>query len=261
MCLPCHRLVALLLLATLMLAQKPALRVCADPNNLPFSNREGQGFENKLAELLAANMNTRLEYTWWSQRKNFARQSLEAGACDAVMGVPSGMEDVLTTDSYYRSSYVFVSRRDRNLQATSLLDPRLSDLRIGVHVVGDDFAPPAYALAHRGITRNVTGFSLFGISGEQNPARKLIDAVENGDIDIAIVWGPIAGYFSHAEKAALAIAPVQPPMFLGVPFTYQISAAVRSGNETLKAEINRILQSQSAAVDRILTTYDVPQLP
>jgi quinoprotein dehydrogenase-associated probable ABC transporter substrate-binding protein len=212
-----------------------------------------------LAELLAANMNQKLEYTWWSERKNFAKQSLAAGACDAVMGIPAGMEGVLTTDAYYRSTYVFVSRRDRNLQIASLADPRLANLQIGVHVVGDDLAPPAYALAHRGITRNVTGFSLFGAKDELNPARKLVEAVGNGSLDVAIVWGPIAGYFAQSEKVPLSIAPVEPPMFLGVPFTYGISAGVRPGNEVLRDKLNAILQSQSVAIRQILTSYDVPQ--
>jgi mxaJ protein len=261
MYLPYRKLIVLIAAAIPIFAQRPVLRVCADPNNLPFSNRQGQGFENKLAEFLAANMNTRLEYTWWSERKNFAKQSLTGNACDAVMGVPTGMEDVLTTDPYYGSTYVFVSRRDRDLHITSLLDPRLSDLRIGVHVVGDDFAPPAYFLAHRGITRNVTGFSLFGTYGDPSPARKLVAAVENGDVDIAIVWGPIAGYFAQSMKPSLAISPVRPSAFQGIPFTYQISAAVRPRNQTLQAELNRILASQAPAIRQILTSYDVPEFP
>lgn len=256
---PFRKAVAFFLAALPVFAAEGVFRVCADPNNLPYSNRQGEGFENKIAELLAAGMNSRLEYTWWSERKNFAKHSLETGACDAVTGVPAGMEDVLTTEPYYRSSYVFVSRSDRDLRITSLIDARLADLRIGVNVVGDDFAPPAYALAYRGITRNVTGFSLFGGVNELNPARKLIDAVENGTVDVAIAWGPIAGYFAAREREPLQVTPVQPPVFLGVPFTYRISAGVRAGNEKLKAELDRILRSQASAVRGILSSYDVPQ--
>jgi mxaJ protein len=250
------------LIAVPVLAQAPpTLRVCADPNNLPFSNQQGQGFENKLAELVAANMNAKLEYTWWSERKSFAKKSLDAGACDVVMGIARGVEDVLTTRPYYRSSYVFVSRQDRKLQITSLGDSRLADLRIGIHVVGDDFAPPAFALAHRGISQNVLGYSLFGSYGEPNPPHKLIAAVENGEVDLAIVWGPFAGYFAQNSTAPLEIAPVKPAMFLGVPFAYDISAAVRQGNTALKWELDRILQTQSAAVQELLSRYAVPQVP
>ncbi|MBV8819839.1 MAG: quinoprotein dehydrogenase-associated putative ABC transporter substrate-binding protein, partial [Acidobacteriaceae bacterium] len=242
-------------------AQPVTLRVCADPNNLPFSNQHGQGFENKLAELVAMNLNTRLEYTWWSERKSFAKKSLDAGACDVVMGIPSSMPDVLATKPYYRSTYMFVSRQDRKLEITSLLDARLADLRIGIHVVGDDFAPPALALAHRGIAQNVIGFSLFGQYGEANPPRKLIDAVVNGDVDVAIVWGPFAGYFAQSAKAPLAMAPVTPPMFMGVPFAYDISAGVRQDNELLKTQLDRILTAQSGAVQQMLSSYGVPQVP
>ncbi len=260
MCSAFLRFTFLPLFALSAVAQQATLRVCADPNNLPFSNQQGQGFENKLAELIAANMNARLQYTWWSERKSFAKKSFDANACDVVLGVPTGLPDVLTTRPYYRSTYVFVSRQDRNLQPTSLTDPHLKDLRIGMHVVGDDFAPPAFALAHQGISQNIVGFSLFGQYGEANPPRKLIDAVENGAVDIAIVWGPFAGFFAQDAKLPLVITPVTPAVFLGIPFTYDISAGVRTGNDALKEQLERILQSQSAAVRQILTTYGVPEV-
>src|SRR5579863_8616553 len=155
-------------------AEPAVLRVCADPNNMPFSNQQEQGFENKVADLIAANMNAKVEYTWWSQHKNFAKQSLGAGACDVILGVTAGIEGVLTTAPYYHSTYVFVWRQDRDLQIKSLLDPQLAAMRIGMHVVGDDFAPPAIALARQGITKNIIGFSLFGEYGDVNPPRKLI---------------------------------------------------------------------------------------
>jgi quinoprotein dehydrogenase-associated probable ABC transporter substrate-binding protein len=255
------RLALIVLTAAPILAAGAALRVCADPNNLPFSNRQQQGFENKLADLLAATMNATPEYTWWSQRKSFAKKSLDEGACDVVLGVPAALPDVLTTKPYYRSTYVFVSRHDRNLQISSLSDPRLSQLRIGIHIAGDDYAPPAFALAHRGITQNVVGFSLFGEYGEPNPPRKLIDAVESGAVDVAIVWGPFAGYFALGAQAPLDIAPVTPSTFMGIPFAYDISAAVRNGNNTLKTQLDQILQSRSVAVRTLLDQYGVPRIP
>lgn len=260
MYLPCRKLALVAITMLPLIAQSSVLRVCADPNNLPFSNHEQQGFENKLADLLASNIGTKLEYSWWSQRKSFAKKSLDQGACDVIMGVPASLPEVLTTSPYYRSTYVFVTRHDRNLHITSLADPRLSQLRIGIHVVGDDYAPPAFALAHRGITQNVVGFSLFGQYGEPNPPRKLIDAVESGAVDVAIVWGPFAGYFSKAAAIPLDVTPVTPSAFLGVPFTYEISAAVRSGNDALRAKLDETLRSQSAAVHRILDKYAVPQI-
>lgn len=260
MCSACRSAVLVCFTALTVWAQPATLRVCADPNNLPFSNEQQQGFENKLADLIAQSMNAKLEYTWWVERKSFAKKSLNAGACDVVMGIPSNMGDILTTEPYYRSTYVFVSRKDRNLQIESLTDPRLADLRIGIHVVGDDLAPPAAALAHRGVVNNVVAFSLYGAYGEANPPRKLIDAVENGDVDVAIAWGPLAGYFAKNAELPLAITPVNPPMFLGVPFAYEISAGVREGNAALQSQLNHILQQQSPAIQAILASYGVPQV-
>jgi mxaJ protein len=176
------------------------------------------------------------------------------------MGVPASLDQVTATAPYYRSTYVFVSRRDRDLNIASLADPRLSNLRIGIHVTGEDLAPPAYVLAERGITRNVVGFSLFGAYGEENPPRKIVDAVERGDVDVAIVWGPFAGFFAQSAKAPLEITPVAPRMFFGVPFTYDISMAVRKGNDALKDELNGVLERESAAIQRLLAQYGVPEV-
>lgn len=245
---------------TMLAANQPVLRVCADPNNLPFSNQQGEGFENKLAELFATQLGAKLEYTWWTERKSFLKNSLEAGRCDLVIGLPASLTSVATTKPYYQSTYVFVSRHDRNLHVTSLSDPRFSGWRVGVHVVGDDYAPPAAALARRGITGNIVGFSLFGLHGAISPARKLIDAVTAGQIDVAMVWGPFAGYFAKQEKAALDIVPVSPKTFLAIPFTYQIAAGVRKGDQILLARVDEAITINSAEIRRILDQYGVPQV-
>lgn len=249
-----------LLSASLATATTP-IRVCADPNNLPLSNRQGEGLENKLAQVIGKQLGRPVEYVWWSQRKNFATHSLDQNACDLVLGVPASMPGVLTTTPYYRSSYVFVSRSDKNLRISSLADPRLANLRIGINVVGDDYAPPAFALAREGITRNVIGYSLFGEYGEVSPAKKIIDAVSRGDVDIAIVWGPLAGYFAHASSVSLIINPVMPSTYFGVPFVFEIAAAVRTGNNALQSELNQVLISNSEAVRQLITEYQVPQAP
>jgi mxaJ protein len=151
------RCLSLIFIAVLpsVAAEQRILRVCADPNNMPFSNDRREGFENRLAEMIAGKLSAKLEYTWWSERKSFVRNSLDQGRCDVVMGVPATLESITATNPYYRSTYVFVSRQDRKLDITSLDDPRLKNWRIGIHVVGDDYAPPAYALARRGITSNI----------------------------------------------------------------------------------------------------------
>src|SRR5581483_8068662 len=140
------------------------LRVCADPNNLPFSNQRLEGFENKIAGLLARDLNAEVEYTWWAQRRGFIRNTLKARACDVVMGVPSGFEMAQTTAPYYRSTYVFVYRQDSGLKVGSFDDPVLHKVKIGVQVIGDDGAnaPPAHALSNRGIVGNVRGYTVYG---------------------------------------------------------------------------------------------------
>lgn len=247
-------------LSLLIAGENGVFRVCADPNNLPFSNDRGEGLENKLAEMMAAELGAKLEYTWWSERKSFIRNSLDQGRCDAIMGVPTTLESVTATKSYYRSTYVFVSRRDRKLDVASLDDARLANWRIGIHVVGDDYAPPAAALARRGITANIVGFSLFGEYREPNPAAKLIDAVVRGDVDVAIVWGPLAGYFAKNANVPIDVAPVSPATFLAVPFTFDISIGLRKGNDMLRDQLDAALERDSLAIQQVLSNYGVPQV-
>jgi quinoprotein dehydrogenase-associated probable ABC transporter substrate-binding protein len=238
------------------------LRICADPNNLPFSNDKQQGFENKIANLLANDLGERVEYTWWAQRRGFIRNTLKAGTCDLVMGVPAGFEMALTTSPYYRSSYVFISRKDLRLNIESLDDPRLRSLRIGVQMVGDDFSnsPPAHALSNRGIITNVKGFTVYGDYAQPNPPARIVEAVAKKEIDVAIVWGPLAGYFAKQSQSALEIAPVSPQIdrpFL--PFVFDIAMGVRRGDQQLKDQLEQVLERRRAEINHILAEYGVPR--
>ena len=239
------------------------LRVCADPNNLPFSNARGEGFENKIAELLAADMRAELRYTWWAQRRGFFRNTLRAGECDVVIGVPASFEPALTTAPYYRSIYAFVYRKDKNLNVRSLDDEILRRLRIGVQLVGDDGAnaPPAHALAARGVVQNVRGYTVYGDYARPDPTARIVEAVAEGEIDLGIVWGPQAGYFARRQKAPLEVVPVRPeidPPFL--PFVYDISMGVRRGDEALLAELESFLERRRDDIGRILDGYGVPRV-
>lgn len=257
----CFRFLSYLLaVVPLVSADLRTVRVCADPNNLPFSNQRGEGFENRLAELLASSIGATPVFVWWSERKSLVKNTLDEGRCDLLMGVPGALESATITRPYYRSTYVFISRKDRNLQIASLADARLAKWRIGIHVVGDDYAPPAYALGGRGITANVKGYSLFGAFGEPNPPARLIDAVVSGDVDVAIVWGPLAGYFASRENTLLEVTPVSPPSYMGVPFVYDISIGVVKGNEILRTSLNEALRRKCAEVNSILKEYGVPQV-
>jgi mxaJ protein len=239
-------------------------RVCADPNNLPFSNRKGEGLENHLAQLIAAELESTVRYTWFPQRRGFIRNTLAADSCDVIMGIPTGADRVLTTRPYYRSSYVFVSRKDRHLSIRSFDDPALRRLKIGVQLVGDDYnnTPPVHALSRRGIVGNLEGYSVYGDYSQANPPARIIDAVVSGAVDIAIAWGPLAGYFGRHSGAALDIAPVSPSVDPpGLRFTFDISLGVRPADSTLKEQLEAVLDRRRSGIDSILTEFGVPLVP
>jgi mxaJ protein len=243
------------------IADARELRVCADPNNLPFSNERGEGFENKIAELIADELGVTLSYTWWAQRRGFIRNTLNTGSCDLVTGTTNGIEMLRTTLPYYRSGYTFVTRQD-GPKVSSLDDPILHNLRIGIQLVGEDGAnpPPSEALARRGIVDNVRGYLVYGDYREQNPAAAIMDAVAKGEIDVAIVWGPVAGYFAGRESVPLKIALVTPqndgPR---VPMVFDINMGVRRDDPTLRDEINAALSKLRPKIDAVLANYGVPR--
>src|SRR5688572_23745762 len=199
-------------LAVAVAAPSPrVLRVCSDPNNMPFSNERQEGFENRIAALLAKELGAKLEYVWWAQRRGYVRNTIKAGLCDVYIGVPAAMEMLSTTAPYYRSTYVFVHRKGA-ARVESLDSPALRKLRVGVQLIGDDYAntPPAHALARRGIINNVRGYSVIGDYSKPNPPSRIIKAVASGEIDVAIAWGPMAGYFARRQPVPLEVAPIQP---------------------------------------------------
>lgn len=244
-------------------AQAPnKLRVCADPNNLPYSNEKQEGFENKLADLIARDLGREVDYTWWAQRRGFFRLTLKAQQCDVVMGVPVSSERALTTDPYYRSTYVFVTRKDRNLDIRSINDPRLKQLKVGVQIIGDDYnnSPPAEALAKRGAVKNVVGYTVYGNYLTPNPTARIVEAVAKSDVDVAIVWGPQAGFFAAQQTVPLTITPVQPKADGPVPFTFEISLGVRRSDAQFRKQLNRILARHKQDIDRLLAEYHVPRI-
>jgi mxaJ protein len=240
-------------------ADQRTLRVCADPNNLPFSNQAEDGLENKLARIIAHDLDADLKNVWFSEHKNFLKHSLNAGLCDAVLGVPVDIDDALLTRPYYRSTYVMVARADRDLKISSLYDPALKNiLRIGLHMVGDDYAPPGHLLAAQGLSSQLVGYSLYGAYGEANPPARLIDAVANNEIDLAIVWGPFAGYFAKNTPVPLAIHPVSPIRFRMIPFTYSIGVAVRKGDIALQAAMQQVLDKECRTIQALVKEYGFP---
>ena len=239
------------------------LRVCADPNDLPYSNRAGLGFENKLAEMLGQSLGKQVRFVWHIQGSKFL-SNLYKGECDVVMGLPTADHayGALTTEPYYRSAYVLVYRADAPYRLKSLDDPRLHTLRIGVHSVGADdaYLPTGIALARRGIAKNVRNFNFFeGYYRHANPSANLINAVADGDIDVALAWGPLAGYFATREPVKLTVVPLTPTHAV-LPFQFSISMAVGHDDAALRDELNAFLASHRAAIHSLLADYGVPQL-
>jgi mxaJ protein len=242
-------------------AEPDTLRVCADPNNLPFSNRTGEGFENKLAEMVAQKFGKAVVYTWWAQRRGFIRHTLKAGDCDVVMGVPAHYDLVETTRPYYRSTYVFVSQTARHLQLDAIDDPKLRSLAIGVHLIGDDGnnTPPAHAMGQQGIIDNVHGFMIYGDYREPAPPARLIEAVEHGEIDVAAAWGPLAGFAAKQSKVQLTVAPiVAGERFAPQQFQFDIAMGVRKGDHALRDRLNDFIAQHRAEVAALLQSYGVP---
>jgi mxaJ protein len=237
------------------------LKVCADPNNLPFSNQAREGFENKLIDIIARDLGASVTYTWWAQRRGNLRETLKAGECDIVPGIGSNVEMAGTTRPYYRSTYVAVTRADRNLDIASFDDPRLKTLKIGVQMIGDDGSntPPAHALMRRGIVGNVRGYTVYGDYEQPDPQAAIVKAVADGDVDVAFIWGPVAGFYAARQAAKLKLAPVM-PHFDGaqLPMIFDVSIGTRREDSALREELEAVLDRHQAEIKALLAQYHLP---
>ena len=234
---------------------KKVLRVCADANSLPFSNKKEEGFENKIARLIAEELKQPIRYNWWPQTIGFVRNTLRLRRCDLIVGIGTGNELVQNTNPYYRSIYTMVYRQDSGLKATSLSDPALKSLRFGV-IAG---TPPATLLAKYGLIGQARPYHLTVDTRFFSPTRQAIEAVAAGKIDIALIWGPAAGYFAKRQKAALVVVPLLNEQ-TGVRLDFRVSMAVRANENDWKRQLNRILKRLKPKIDRILKDYGVPLL-
>lgn len=244
-------------------AEPGVLRVCADPNNFPFSDRAQAGFENRLAELVARQLHRTVAYYWQPQRRGFIRTTLNAGLCDVVMGVPTTSDMLRTTRPYYRSSYVFVSKRGLRPRISSFDDPRLRRLRIGIPMTGDDGGnpPPAMALARRHIFDNVRGYPVYGDYSQPQPSWGVLNALVNGEVDVAIAWGPLAGYFARQAPTPVDLVPVASAGDSQLPFAFDMSMGVRRGDVALAGALDAVILRRAAEIRRILAAFGVPFAP
>jgi mxaJ protein len=242
-------------------AEEPkALRVCGDPDNLPFSNTKGEGFENKIAEVVARDLGLTLTYYWWPHQRGLVRNTLRAGTCDVLISIPKGYDPVLWTKPYYRSAYVVAQLNTNGRTITSLDDPALKQLKIGTHAG----SPPYDALAERGLSSSLVTYPLFFDPRVTDPARrpaKLLEDVVTGEIDVAVAWGPMAGYFAKtsAAKTSMTLAPLSDDPT--IPMTFEFSMGVQKGNQALKQQLEGALDRHQAEITKILDDYGIPLLP
>jgi mxaJ protein len=247
------RCLSLLLVSTAAAAAD--LRVCAEPDNLPFSHQNQSGFENRIARILADDLALDLRYEWQPQRRGFVRKTLGSDLCDAWIGVPAGFERVLATKPYYRSTYVFVYGA-RPLR--SFDDPSLASLRVGVQLPGNDGAatPAGYALAAKGAVENVHGYPIYG---EHPAAERIVEAVARGELDAGVVWGPAAGFFARANKLRVASAHA-PKELETMPFEFSIAIGVKRGNRELRDQLDAALARRKSEIDAVLDEFAVPRV-
>ncbi len=240
----------------LELVDPNVLRVCADPNNLPFSNERGEGFENKLGELFAAKLGKKLAYTFFPQATGFVRMTLGSHRCDVIMGYPQGDEMVQNTNPYYQTAYALVAKRGGSLEGVeALADPRLQDKRIGI-VAG---TPPATYLVGHGLMAKAKSYPLVVDTRFDSSAAAMTNDLASGEIDAGILWGPIAGY-----RASVANPSMHVELLLketgGPRLTYRITMGVRPTDQNWKRQLNKLIAENQSAIDKLLFDFNVPLL-
>ena len=232
------------------------LRVCADPHNMPFSNESREGFENKIAELVAKKIDKSLAYTWFPQSVGFIRNTLNAHRCDVIMGFPQGGELAQSTNPYYRTAYALVSKRGNGLDAVDkLTDERLKGKRIGI-VAG---TPPATYLAMDGLLGTAKGYPLVVDTRVDSSGEAMIKDLAAGEIDIGVLWGPMAGYHAKALGTDVVVVPLTKETG-GPRLSYRIAMGVRPADQEWKRQLDRLIRENQPEINGILSSYGVPLL-
>jgi quinoprotein dehydrogenase-associated probable ABC transporter substrate-binding protein len=232
------------------------LRVCADPRNLPFSNQKGEGFENKLAEFFAEKLRKKLDYMYFPQATGFVRMTLAAHRCDVIMGFPQGDDLVQGTNPYYRTAYALVAKAGSGLEDVATLeDARLKDKHIGI-VAG---TPPATNMAVNGLMMNARPYALMVDTRLDSSAEAMINDLTSGQIDAGILWGPLAGFYAKRASPPLHVTPLVKET-TGPKLAYRIGMGVRPADQNWKRQLNRLIQENQPAINKILLEFGVPLL-
>lgn len=243
------------LAATMEAVDRSSLRVCADPANLPFSNQAGEGFENEIAGLLAKELDVPVKYTWFPQTTGFIRNTIQARRCDLIIGISLGFELIQNTNPYYHSAYALIYREDSGISVISLKDPALKALTLGV-VAG---TPPANLIAKYGLLGKTRPYQLFADTRYHKPGKRMVDDIAAGEIDIGVLWGPIAGYYAGQHNPKLKVVPLanEPGE---TKMDFRITMGVRFNEPEWKREINALIRKKQPEIDAILLRFGVPLL-
>jgi mxaJ protein len=268
-----HRLTAaaafaLLSTAAPAVAQQPGpmppgiLRVCADPDNMPFSNEAQEGFENRLATLIASAWNSQVQYLWWAAPRGLFSRALNGRYCDVVLQAPTGFDMAGVTRPYYRTGYVIVQRADAPHKVTSLDDPVLKTMKIGINLFAADAenTPPAMALSAHGVVGNLVGFSTTFVGGKAQP-EDIVRAVADGTVDLSMVWGPLAGYYAKRVGADLIMTPIPDDTLTGMPMAFSMGIATRRRERAFRDSLQHFLDTRQADVTALLNEYGFPLFP
>jgi quinoprotein dehydrogenase-associated probable ABC transporter substrate-binding protein len=238
------------------LVDPKVLRVCADPSNLPFSNEKGEGFENKIMELMAGKLDKKLAYVWYPQSTGFVRNTLGARRCDVIPGFPQGDELAQTTNPYYRTAYALVIKPGSGLDdLDSLGDPRLEDKRIGI-VAG---TPPATYLAVKGLMHKAKPYPLVVDTRVDSVAQAMMRDLASGEIDVGVLWGPMAGYYAARANPPMRVAPLLKETG-GPQLAFRIAMGVRPADQNWKRQLNKLIADNQAEINRVLLAFGVPLL-
>lgn len=238
------------------LVDPKVLRVCADPHNLPFSNEKGEGFENKLAELLAQKLDKKLAYAFFPQATGFVRMTLGSHRCDVILGFPQGDDLAQGTNPYYRTSYALITKNGGGLDdVTTLADERLKGKRIGI-VAG---TPPGTAMAANGLMTSAKPYPLVIDTRVDSSAEAMVKDVASGQIDAGVLWGPMAGYYARQANPPLRVIPLIKEKS-GPQLAFRIGMGVRPADQNWKRLLNRLIQENQPAINKILLDFGVPLL-